>query len=107
MYSKSSLFSKAFKYCELNFDKILILSAKYGVLEPSQVIEPYDETINKFSKKQREMWFEKCKNQIAHLVKDENSFFFFSGKNYEMPLPNSFYPMRGMGIGKRLKFLSK
>ena len=41
----SALFKGAYKYAyTLGADKVLILSAKYGLLEETDVIEPYNET---------------------------------------------------------------
>jgi hypothetical protein len=46
MYSISPLFQKAYSYCKDHYDKVYILSAKYGLLKPDQVIDPYDQTLN-------------------------------------------------------------
>jgi hypothetical protein len=38
----SPLFRKASRYCEAQYDAWFILSAKYGLVAPEQVIAPYD-----------------------------------------------------------------
>jgi len=107
MYSKSVLFSKTIKFCEKQFDEIFILSAKYGVLDLQQIIQPYDETLNTFTKDQKREWVSKCLMKLKSMTTNSDSFYFFAGKNYELPLENSHFPMRGMGIGQRLNYLSK
>jgi len=37
-----SLFRKANAYCIANYDEWFILSAKHGLLDPNDVIDPYD-----------------------------------------------------------------
>lgn len=45
MYDDSKLFRTARDYAQYNFDEYIILSAKYGVLYPNQIIEPYEDTV--------------------------------------------------------------
>ncbi|HKM13746.1 MAG TPA: hypothetical protein VJY42_02345 [Candidatus Methanomethylophilaceae archaeon] len=45
MYSESNLFRRLLEYGETICDKIFILSAKQGLIELNNVIEPYDETL--------------------------------------------------------------
>ena len=40
----------------LNPEKIFILSAKYHLLDPEKVIEPYDQTLNTMSRERRRAW---------------------------------------------------
>jgi len=44
MYSKSYIFSKQLEIVKQNYDKYYILSSKYGMVEPTTIIEPYDLT---------------------------------------------------------------
>ena len=64
-------------------DKIFILSAKYGLLDLNEEIEPYNETLNKKSDKEIKLWaknvLERLK-QEADLEKDE--FIFLAGEKY-------------------------
>jgi len=45
MYSASDLFSKAYSYAVKNYDFVVILSAKYGLLFLDDKIEPYELTL--------------------------------------------------------------
>ena len=48
---QGELFKKSLKYClQEKFDEIFILSAKYGILSLSDIISPYEKTLNNFSK---------------------------------------------------------
>lgn len=50
----SALFKKMYRYARsLNPDSLYILSAKYGVLSPNDVIEPYDVTLKKLGANQK------------------------------------------------------
>ena len=107
----SPLFKKNFDYANsLNPDKIFILSAKYGLLDLEEEIEPYNITLNKMSKKEIEKWsknvIEKLK-EVANL--EEDKIIFLAGHNYrEFLIPEMKdyeIPLKGLGIGKQLKFL--
>ena len=54
----SPLFKKAYQYA-LQFvgeDRIYILSAKYGLIHSSQIIEPYEKTLNAERDAERKLW---------------------------------------------------
>jgi hypothetical protein len=50
-------------------DKIFILSAKYGLLNPEQEIEPYNQTLNTMGAAQVKSWSE---NVLARLSRESN-----------------------------------
>ncbi len=112
LYS-SSLFKLNLKYAlSLNPDKIFILSAKYGLLNLDEEIEPYNETLNKFSDKEIKLWADKILIELrktADLEKDE--IIFLAGEKYRRYLipqiKNYKIPLKGLGIGKQLKFLKE
>jgi len=110
MYSSSVLFKKTLNFCK-EYDKIIILSAKYGAISCDDEIEPYEQTLGGSSKKDREEWALKCFSSLKAILKiEECQFDFFTGVNYYEPLKDllthSNFPMRGLGIGERLRFLS-
>ena len=110
MYSESTLFNKTLNFClSKKYEHIFIASAKYGILKLDQQIEPYDKTLNKANEKGGEEWAAKVVNQLSALNLLSENFDFYTGVNYVSPLSailkiNS--PMKGLGIGQRLKFLS-
>jgi len=45
MYEGGSLFKKMREYAEKAYDKYYIISGHYGLLEPNQIIEPYEDVV--------------------------------------------------------------
>ncbi len=109
----SPLFKANMKYVSsLQPDKIFILSAKYGLLDLDDEICPYNETLNKKSEKEIKLWAEDVLNKLkkeADLKKDE--IIFLAGEKYRkylIPEINNYkIPLKGLGIGKQLKFLKE
>jgi len=109
----SYLFKLNLKYAEsLAPDKMFILSAKHGVLSLDEEIEPYNQTLNKMSDAEVKKWAESVASQlsiISDLKKDE--FIFLAGEKYRKYLipkiKNYRIPLKGLGIGKQLKYLKQ
>lgn len=106
----SDLFKKSFEYAKkMRPRKIYILSAKYGLLELDDIIEPYELTLNTMTERQRRAWA--CK--VIKQCKQKNIDFteravFLCGNNYRKYLMRNFpkaeAPLKNMGIGKQLQF---
>ena len=109
----SPLFQKNLQYAKsLNPDKIFILSAKYGLLQLNEEVEPYDKTLNKMTSNEIKEWANsviKRLQEVSDLYKDE--FVFLAGNNYRKflitHLKNYKIPMLGLSIGKQLKWLTE
>ena len=109
----SPLFKLNLQYAQsLQPDRIFILSAKYGLLDLNEEIEPYNETLNKKSDKEIKSWAEKVLGQlkkVADLEKDE--FIFLAGEKYRryilQEIKSYKTPLENLGIGKQLKFLKE
>lgn len=91
---------------------IYILSAKYGLLELNQQIEPYELTLNTMNKKQRKEWADKVLIQCKEKgISFEDETIFLCGKKYREFLmkefKNSTTPLEHLGIGKQLAFYNK
>src|SRR4051794_37671453 len=52
----SALFKGRIRWVAQTCDRWFILSAKHGLLAPSDVLEPYDDTLNAKSRAQRRAW---------------------------------------------------
>jgi hypothetical protein len=80
----SPLFKKEFEYALLlKPDKIFILSAKYGLLDINEEIEPYDKTLNKMTSKEIKAWANSVLNQLEQIANlKENEFIFLAGNKY-------------------------
>ena len=87
----SPLFKKAYQYA-LKFvsdDKIYILSAKYGLIHSSQMIEPYEKTLNAERDKERRIWaynvIQQMKEKVIPL--DAQIMLLGGGKLHEISQP--------------------
>jgi cytoplasmic iron level regulating protein YaaA (DUF328/UPF0246 family) len=107
----STLFKLNFKYAKsLNPDKIFILSAKYGLLNPEQEIEPYNETLNTKSTQEIKNWSQKVLIDLKKQTDFENDeFIFLAGTKYRKFLTshikNYKVPLEGLTIGRQLSLL--
>ena len=109
----SSLFRKIYIYIykHIKPDKIFILSAKYGLLEESDIIEPYNETLKEKNEHDKKVWaynvIVSMKSKKIDLEKDE--FYIFAGLEYRkylcQKIKNYNIPLKGLSIGNQLKFL--
>lgn len=108
---QSELFKNSLAYAKaLNPDQIFILSAKYGLLDLHERIDPYNESLNGIGKKGIIKW----SNLVLHTLNDrvninDSTFIFLAGINYRIglisSLKNIMIPMEGLRIGKQLQFL--
>lgn len=109
----SNLFKSSLKYAkQQNPDYIFILSAKYGLLNLSDEIEPYEKTLNKMKKNERIVWSKNVIEKLKYSTNfEKDEFVFLVGKKYrEFLLPeliNFKIPMKGLGFGKQLQWLKK
>ena len=66
---RSALFRAAWRWASLHCDQVFILSAKHGLLEPTTIIEPYDEALPR-DLAGREAWGMRVGAQIDKAVPD-------------------------------------
>ena len=112
MYSASDLFRKAYHYCTEKYDKVAILSAKYGLLLPDEEIEPYNVTLNNVSIDQVKKWSDQVFQQFLVKIElhDLDKVYFHAGKRYRQYLITMLektgikceVPLKNLGIGKQL-----
>jgi len=106
----SSLFRKASAYCAATYDRWAILSAKYGLIWPDTLIDPYDLTLKTYTANQRRVW---AQGVVAQLQAWEAAtgvqpvYYFHAGKNYREYLLPAFAgravePLAHLGIGQML-----
>ncbi|MCY3597131.1 MAG: hypothetical protein OXG71_06790, partial [Rhodospirillales bacterium] len=92
-----------------------ILSAKYGLLDPDSVVAPYNQTLNTMSANHRRAWASGVMEDLAPHMADVNSITFFAGMAYREFLEPQlcrrgltvYVPMKGLGIGRQLQWLSR
>lgn len=108
MYT-SDLFKKSYQYAEKLGGNIWILSAKYGLLSPGDIIAPYNQTLVGASEMECKKWAYKVYCQMVDKQIDfEEEAIFLCGTNYRKYLITKFKkasaPLAHMGIGRQLKF---
>lgn len=109
----SPLFEYCFRYANLlRPDKVFILSAKYGLLDPSKKVKPYNQTLNKMSVGEVRRWANGVASQLSEVFNiNKDEFIFLAGERYRkhlMPhITHYKVPMKGLGIGKQLQFLKR
>ena len=109
----SPLFKYNLKYAKsFNPERIFILSAKYGLVDLEQEIEPYNETLNDMSSGEIKEWAAGVASQLEKIVDLQNDeFIFLAGESYRKYLipriAHYTIPLKGLGIGKQLKYLKE
>lgn len=96
-----------------NENDIYILSAKYGVLCLDTIIEPYNITLNNFTKEQNKNWTEMVINQLKELnINNNEKVIMLCGKNYYKNLLTYFndieLPLKDFeGMGYQISFMKQ
>lgn len=107
---RSQLFQASLRWALINCDRVLILSAKHGLLSPDILVEPYDQALPR-DRAGREVWGARVGAQIVAAVGEvEATLVCLAGEKYAdaiaFDVPEWEYgweePLRGMQIGERL-----
>jgi len=107
----SPLFKLSLRYARsLEPDAIFVLSAKHGLVDLEQELEPYDLTLNEMPGEKGEEWAGLVLDRLRSVADlGSDRVVFLAGERYRKHLlpyvshPED--PMRGLGIGKQMKFL--
>jgi len=114
----SPWFRKARSYVEQRLqrtDRWFVLSAKHGLLCPDVVIEPYETTLNKMKKKERQDWAKKVLGSLKSAVREADIVIILAGIRYREFLKEDLtdwcrrveVPMEGLKIGEQLRWLEQ
>ena len=111
----SSLFRKASAFASEHFDRWYILSAKYGLLEPERVVEPYDKTLNNMTRQERKLWAREVLSDLLSRIAPGDEITFLAGQRYREHLMlwlsarghSVHVPLAGMRIGEQLRWLTE
>lgn len=109
----SPLFKLNLKYARsLNPDNIFILSAKYGLVDLEEKIEPYDKTLNTMPVEEIKSWANNIIEKLKNLINlDEDRVIFLAGEKYRRYLlpyiKNYEIPLKGLTIGRQLQSLTE
>ncbi|MCD4712890.1 MAG: hypothetical protein K8R73_06365, partial [Clostridiales bacterium] len=94
-----------YQYAKQVADVVYVLSAKYGLLEEDDVIEPYNVTMNNKSTEERRVWSELVIESLAerHSL-DSDEFIIIAGRAYnEFIIPvlkHHTLPLEGQSMGR-------
>jgi hypothetical protein len=115
LYQPSVWFNYAYRYAPLVADKVLILSAKHGIVRPEQVLAPYDETLQGSSQVERETWADMVYPQLRATseYREAKSIVWLAGEDYRNELlarvrgdgKRSSVPMQGLRQGEQVSWL--
>jgi hypothetical protein len=93
----------------------LVLSSKYGLARPDEVIAPYDYTLNTLGVADRKAWAARVLDKLLPEVEGKKQVVFLAGFRYREfliePLERMgidvVVPMEGLRIGEQLEWLSQ
>ena len=102
----SDIFTKSVAYAEHLGSPWAILSAKYGLVAPGQVIAPYDLTLSKMGADGRRRWGRMVQAQVRNAYPQGTHFVILAGRLYVEPFKSlvgySFEdPLKGMGFERK------
>lgn len=112
---RGDLFRAARAYVESRSAPWLILSAKYGLLEPQTPIAPYDFSLRQLTPLQRFNWATYTLNQLNRYAPEGTTLVFLAGALYRDPLLERLAtwecpietPLKGLFLGQQKPGLNK
>lgn len=110
----SPLFKKSREWAERYCDDWWVLSAKHGLVRPEAFLNPYSLSLKDKTLEEREDWRKDVGQALADEYPQGATFVWLAGGLYMgalrfIPYPNDYdheEPMKGMQIGKRLRWLN-
>ena len=105
----SPLFKKSRHLIELRTSRLFILSAKYGLLVPTQVIEPYEVTLKNMKRQQIDDWAALVRHQVQAIAYDHDLVVLAGSlylRAFEGVSNKVITPLGRLPIGKRLQRLA-
>jgi len=111
----STLFQSLRKYAERNADKWFVISAEHGLVDPEHVLAPYERTLNKMGKADRDRWARGVEHQLGAVLSPGDEGILLAGERYREGLipflrrrgHNVTIPLEGLPFGKQLQFLNE
>lgn len=112
MYSESNTFRLSLEYLEKTCDKIFILSAKHGLLDLDDAIQPYDETLVEKPVAERRKWADEVILKLKEKTDlEKDQFIILAGQKYNKFLlehTRKFQlPLEGLTMFKRVPKLKE
>ncbi len=109
----SPLFRSFRSYAEELCDDWFILSAKYGLLRPDEIVAPYDKTLNRMRKPERLEWASRVSGELLKVLPHQAHLVVLASVRYRENLLHSLrraghtveVPLEGLPLGKQLQTL--
>lgn len=105
----SPLFRAASAYAERNYGsgRWLILSARYGLVDPDRILSPYDLSLRQLTDRQREAWGDRIAIELTDRFPAGTVLWFHAGALYRnaiapVVLHQVRFPLAGLRIGEQL-----
>ena len=113
---RGDLFRKSVEYVESLGERWAVLSALHGIVQPGDVVAPYDTTMADLSKFERGAWADRVTDQLVKI--DPDRIVALAGRNYRDALtswPRFRFcfpaglaaPLEGLGIGYQKQWLAR
>jgi hypothetical protein len=111
----SDLFLSMRRYAEQVADQWFILSAEHGLLQPEEIVAPYERTLLKMTKADRTAWAQRVQAQLVDVLPPQAEVILLAGMKYRddlLPFLRSrghvvHVPMAGMPLGRQLQWLKE
>ena len=111
----SDWFRKASAYAARTADEWYILSAKYGLISPKTVTEPYNETLKRMPAAARRIWAKRVMSDLTQRLRPSDGVMILAGQRYRADLLDPLrrmgctvqIPMQGLRIGEQLAWLNE
>jgi hypothetical protein len=112
---RSHWFANARSYAEAVASRWYILSARHGLIQPDEVIAPYNVTLNTMGTTERRCWARHVQKQMDAQMPDARRIVVLAGQHYREYLmdylnhraPLVEVPMSGLRIGEQLSWLGR
>jgi hypothetical protein len=111
----SPLFAMARGYVEARCSVWFVLSAKYGLLAPDRIVEPYEQTLLKMKKPERQQWADQVTAALEKVLQKDDEIWVLAGARYrEFLVPwltarghPVEIPLKSLAIGRQLQWLKQ
>ncbi|WBY01539.1 hypothetical protein PE066_19065 [Ramlibacter tataouinensis] len=111
----SALFRALRAYARRHADRWFILSAEHGLLQPQDVVQPYEKTLLTMAKPARQQWASKVATQLDAVLPAGCRLILLAGQRYREDLEPLLQarghqidvPLRGLRLGEQLRQLRK
>jgi hypothetical protein len=111
----SALFRGMRRYAEANADAWYILSAEHGLLSPSDIVAPYEKTLLRMPRRERDEWTRRVTQQLLTVVPAHAEVLLLAGARYREGIEPFLkargcrvtVPMAGLAFGEQLKWLKE